>query len=67
VVFFTAGNSRRFVVCASRLAELLELGTLTPDAAVKVEGSRRAIVGGGWRAHPPAVLQCPPTLAARAA
>lgn len=50
---FSAVNIRKFVVRASRLADLVELGTLTPTSAQFLEASVRAglniLVVGGTR------------------
>jgi pilus assembly protein CpaF len=51
---FSAVNIRKFVVRASRLPDLVELGTLTPRAAAFLEASVRAglniLVAGGTQA-----------------
>ena len=60
--FLTAVNIRKFVVRASRLAELVDLGTLTPAAAGFLEASVRAglniLVAGGTQAGKTTMLNC---------
>ena len=59
---FSAVNIRKFVVRASRLSELVELGTLTPQAAQFLEASVRAglniLVAGGTQAGKTTMLNC---------
>lgn len=59
---FSAVNIRKFVVRASRLSELVDLGTLTPTAAVFLEASVRAglniLVAGGTQAGKTTMLNC---------
>ncbi|WP_235535946.1 CpaF family protein [Nocardioides sp. Root190] len=59
---FTAVNIRKFVVRATRLAELVELGTLPPAAAQFLEASVRAglnvLVTGGTQAGKTTMLNC---------
>ncbi|MFC5729548.1 MULTISPECIES: CpaF family protein [Nocardioides] len=59
---FTAVNIRKFVVRASQLGELVELGTLTPTAATFLEASVRAglniLVAGGTQAGKTTLLNC---------
>ncbi|XBB67914.1 ATPase, T2SS/T4P/T4SS family [Nocardioides sp. WV_118_6] len=59
---FSAVNVRKFVVRAARLAELVELGTLTPEAARFLEASVRAglniLVTGGTQAGKTTLLNC---------
>lgn len=62
VAFFTAINIRKFVVRAARLSELVDLGTLTPSAALFLEASVRAglnvLVAGGTGAGKTTLLNC---------
>lgn len=59
---FSAVNIRKFVVRATRLSELVELGTLTPSAAHFLEASVRAglniLVTGGTQAGKTTMLNC---------
>ncbi|GAB2975792.1 CpaF family protein [Nocardioides montaniterrae] len=59
---FSAVNIRKFVVRASRLQELVELGSLTPEAARFLEASVRAglniLVTGGTQAGKTTMLNC---------
>jgi pilus assembly protein CpaF len=59
---FSAVNIRKFVVRASRLPDLVELGTLTPLAAAFLEASVRAglniLVAGGTQAGKTTLLNC---------
>lgn len=59
---FSAVNIRKFVVRATRLSELVELGTLTPSAARFLEASVRAglniLVTGGTQAGKTTMLNC---------
>lgn len=59
---FSAVNIRKFVVRASRLSDLVELGTLTPAAAQFLEASVRAglniLVAGGTQAGKTTLLNC---------
>jgi pilus assembly protein CpaF len=59
---FSAVNIRKFVVRASRLPDLVELGTLTPRAAAFLEASVRAglntLVAGGTQAGKTTLLNC---------
>ncbi|HWU22209.1 MAG TPA: ATPase, T2SS/T4P/T4SS family [Nocardioides sp.] len=59
---FSAVNIRKFVVRASRLSELVELGSLTPQAAQFLEASVRAglniLVTGGTQAGKTTMLNC---------
>ncbi|WP_408898546.1 CpaF family protein [Nocardioides sp. R1-1] len=59
---FSAVNIRKFVVRASRLSELVELGTLTPGAARFLEAAVRAglniLVTGGTQAGKTTLLNC---------
>ena len=59
---FSAVNIRKFVVRASRLSELVELGTLTEDAARFLEASVLAglnvVVAGGTQAGKTTMLNC---------
>jgi pilus assembly protein CpaF len=57
VVTLTAVNIRKFVVKASRLRELVELGTLTAQAAefldaCVVAGLNIVVAGGTWADNP---------------
>lgn len=55
---FTAVNIRKFVLRATRLRDLVELGSLTAQAAAFLDGSVRAglniLVAGGTQAGNPA-------------
>ncbi len=59
---FSAVNIRKFVVRATRLAELVDLGTLTPSSAAFLEASVRAglniLVAGGTQAGKTTMLNC---------
>jgi pilus assembly protein CpaF len=59
---WTAVNIRKFVLTASRLYELVELGTLTPLAAAFLEASVRAglnvLVAGATQAGKTTMLNC---------
>ncbi|MBM9460852.1 CpaF family protein [Nocardioides sp. zg-536] len=59
---FSAVNIRKFVVRATRLADLVELGTLTPGAAAFLDASVRAglniLVTGGTQAGKTTMLNC---------
>ncbi|WP_377324053.1 CpaF family protein [Pimelobacter simplex] len=59
---FSAVNVRKFVVRATRLDELVGLGTLTPEAARFLEASVRAglniLVTGGTQAGKTTMLNC---------
>lgn len=59
---FSAVNIRKFVVRATRLDELVQLGTLTPHAAGFLEASVRAglniLVTGGTQAGKTTMLNC---------
>nr|WP_281367319.1 ATPase, T2SS/T4P/T4SS family [Nocardioides kongjuensis] len=59
---FSAVNIRKFVVRATRLDELVQLGTLTPHAARFLEASVRAglniLVTGGTQAGKTTMLNC---------
>ncbi|MCX6402086.1 MAG: ATPase, T2SS/T4P/T4SS family [Propionibacteriales bacterium] len=59
---FSAVNVRKFVVRASRLADLVEIGTLTPASAQFLEASVRAglniLVVGGTQAGKTTLLNC---------
>ena len=59
---FTAVNIRKFVLEAARLAELVELGSLTAPAAAFLEASVRAglnvLVAGGTQAGKTTMLNC---------
>ena len=59
---FSAVNIRKFVLRAGRLAELGELGSLTPTAASFLEASVRAglniLVAGGTQAGKTTMLNC---------
>jgi len=59
---FSAVNIRKFVVRASRLGELVELGSLTPEAAQFLDASVRAglniLVTGGTQAGKTTMLNC---------
>ncbi|NYJ00332.1 pilus assembly protein CpaF [Nocardioides thalensis] len=58
----SAVNIRKFVVRAARLSELVDLGTLTPSAALFLEASVRAglnvLVAGGTGAGKTTLLNC---------
>ncbi len=62
MVFFIAVNIRKFVVKASRLGELVDLGSLTPAAALFLEASVKAglniLVAGGTQAGKTTMLNC---------
>jgi pilus assembly protein CpaF len=59
---WTAVNIRKFVLTAARLGELVELGTLTPQAAAFLEASVRAglniLVAGATQAGKTTLLNC---------
>jgi pilus assembly protein CpaF len=59
---WTAVNVRKFVLTAARLGELVELGTLTPQAAAFLEASVRAglniLVAGATQAGKTTLLNC---------
>ena len=59
---FTAVNVRKFVLRAARLEGLVELGSLTPQAAAFLEASVRAglniLVAGGTQAGKTTLLNC---------
>jgi pilus assembly protein CpaF len=59
---FSAVNIRKFVLRASRLGDLVELGSLTPAAAAFLEASVRAglnvLVAGGTQAGKTTFLNC---------
>ncbi|RYP82637.1 CpaF family protein [Nocardioides guangzhouensis] len=59
---FTAVNIRKFTLRASRLHDLVDLGTLTPQAARFLEASVRAglnvLVAGGTQAGKTTLLNC---------
>lgn len=59
---FSAVNIRKFVLRASRLSDLVELGALTPRAATFLEASVRAglniLVAGGTQAGKTTLLNC---------
>lgn len=59
---FSAVNIRKFVLRAARLSDLVELGSLTPQAAAFLEGSVRAglniLVTGGTQAGKTTMLNC---------
>ncbi|MEQ6902682.1 ATPase, T2SS/T4P/T4SS family [Nocardioides sp. YIM 152588] len=59
---FSAVNIRKFVVRASRLSDLVELGSLPPEAARFLEASVRAglniLVAGGTQAGKTTMLNC---------
>lgn len=59
---FSAVNIRKFVLKAGRLADLVELGSLTPGAAAFLEASVRAglniLVAGGTQAGKTTMLNC---------
>jgi pilus assembly protein CpaF len=62
VGFVTAVNIRKFVLRASRLSDLVELGSLSPRAAAFLEASVRAglnvLVAGGTQAGKTTMLNC---------
>jgi pilus assembly protein CpaF len=59
---FSAVNIRKFVVKASRLSELVELGSMTPEAARFLEAAVRAglniLIAGGTQAGKTTLLNC---------
>ena len=59
---FSAVNIRKFVVRAARLSELVDLGSLTPSAALFLEASVRAglniLVSGATQAGKTTMLNC---------
>src|SRR5215213_8265392 len=59
---WTAVNIRKFVLTATRLFELVDLGTLTPPAAAFLEGSVRAglniLVAGATQSGKTTLLNC---------
>jgi pilus assembly protein CpaF len=59
---FSAVNIRKFVLKAARLGDLVELGSLTPQAAAFLEASVRAglnvLVAGGTQAGKTTMLNC---------
>jgi pilus assembly protein CpaF len=59
---FAAVNVRKFVLKAARLSDLVELGSLTPQAAQFLEASVRAglniLVAGGTQAGKTTMLNC---------
>lgn len=59
---FNAVNIRKFVVRAKRLADLVELGSMTPPTAQFLEASIRAglniLVAGGTQAGKTTLLNC---------
>ena len=59
---FSAVNIRKFVLRAARLSDLVELGSLTPQAAAFLEASVRAglniLVAGGTQAGKTTMLNC---------
>ncbi len=59
---FSAVNIRKFVVRATRLGELVDLGSLTPAAALFLEASVKAglniLVAGGTQAGKTTMLNC---------
>lgn len=59
---FSAVNIRKFVLKAARLSDLVELGSLTPQAAAFLEASVRAglniLVAGGTQAGKTTMLNC---------
>jgi pilus assembly protein CpaF len=59
---WTAVNVRKFVLTAARLQELVDLGTLTPQAAAFLEASVRAglniLVAGATQAGKTTLLNC---------
>ena len=62
MVFVTAVNIRKFVLRATRLADLVELGSLTPQAAAFLDAAVRAglnvLVAGGTQAGKTTLLNC---------
>ncbi|QVT81131.1 Type IV secretion system protein PtlH [Nocardioides aquaticus] len=62
MVFVTAVNIRKFVLRATRLADLVELGSLTPQAAAFLDAVVRAglnvLVAGGTQAGKTTLLNC---------
>jgi pilus assembly protein CpaF len=62
VVLVTAVNIRKFVLKAARMSDLVELGSLTPQAAAFLEASVRAglnvLVAGGTQAGKTTMLNC---------
>ena len=62
MVFFTAVNIRKFVLRANRLGDLVELGSLTPQAARFLDASVKAglnvLVAGGTQAGKTTFLNC---------
>ncbi len=59
---FSAVNIRKFVLKAARLSDLVELGSITPQAAAFLEASVRAglniLVAGGTQAGKTTMLNC---------
>jgi len=59
---FTAVNIRKFVLRANRMADLVELGSLTPQAAAFLDASVKAglniLVAGGTQAGKTTFLNC---------
>ena len=59
---FTAVNIRKFVLRAGKLSDLVELGSLTPQAASFLEASVRAglniLIAGGTQAGKTTLLNC---------
>ena len=59
---FSAVNIRKFVLKAARLSDLVELGSLTPQAAAFLDASVRAglniLVAGGTQAGKTTMLNC---------
>ena len=59
---FSAVNIRKFILRAARLEGLVELGSMTPQAAAFLEGSVRAglniLVAGGTQAGKTTMLNC---------
>ena len=59
---FSAVNTRKFMLRAARLADLVELGSLSPRAAAFLEASVRAglniLVAGGTQAGKTTLLNC---------
>ena len=62
MVSVTAVNIRKFVLRAAKLTDLVELGTLSPGAAVFLEAAVRAglniLVAGGTQAGKTTLLNC---------
>ncbi len=62
VVIFTAVNIRKFVVKASRLRDLVELGTLTTQVAELLDAcvvaGRNIVAAGGTQAGKTTMLNC---------